>query len=228
SLERVRARYAARGREMPATNAKQADFPAGASVIANPVGTAPAFSVRHGQALCFFMPGVPSAMRSIFRSAIPPSIAKVAPRTTDQVHLRSFGLTESEVAQRLEGLEAASPGVALAYRASYPEIEVKVHARAANEAEAEALARAAAREVRERVGEAIYGERDDTYPAVVGSALRDRGLTLSIAESCTGGLVGAMLTDVPGSSDYLLFDAVTYANSAKTRVLGVTPETLRA
>src|SRR5690606_7237097 len=102
ALEGIRRRYAAVGRPMPETNAKQADFPASATVIANPVGTAPAFSVEHGRALCYFMPGVPSEMEAIFQRSITPSIAKLAPRDTHQVHLRSFGLTESEVAQRLE------------------------------------------------------------------------------------------------------------------------------
>jgi nicotinamide-nucleotide amidase len=77
------------------------------------------------------------------------------------------------------------------------------------------------------LGDAAYGDRDDTFPAVVGRALRDRGLTLAVAESCTGGMVGAMITSVPGSSDYLLLDAVTYSNNAKTELLGVNPEILR-
>jgi nicotinamide-nucleotide amidase len=120
------------------------------------------------------------------------------------------------------------PGVVLGYRASFPEIEVKVFARADNEPEAERKARQVADEVRARLGDAVYGERDDAFADVVGRALRHRGLTLALAESCTGGLLGSMLTSVPGSSDYLLVDALTYANSAKTKLLGVSPETLRA
>jgi nicotinamide-nucleotide amidase len=228
ALETIRQRYAARRREMPETNAKQADFPAGATVVPNPIGTAPGFEVRLRGTRCIFLPGVPQEMQALFQRSLAPSLAKLAPRTTHQAHLRTFGLTESEVAQRLAGLEEAQAGLTLGYRASFPEIEVKVHVRAADEAEAESRVRAVVDEVRERLGEAVYGERDDTYPGVVGKALRNRGLTLAIAESCTGGLVGALLTSVPGSSDYVLFDAVTYANSAKAKVLGVTPETLRA
>ncbi len=228
ALETIRQRYVVRGRPMPASNEKQADFPKGARVLPNPIGTAPGFQVTIGKAECSFLPGVPQEMQAIFKQTIAPNVAKLAPRITHQVHLRSFGLTESEVAQRLAGLEEANPGIVLGYRASFPEIEVKVHARATDEASAENLARRVAQEVRERIGEAVYGEREDTYPGVVGKTLRDKGLTLSAAESCTGGMVGAMLTSVPGSSDYLLFDAVTYANSAKTRILGVTPECLRA
>jgi nicotinamide-nucleotide amidase len=228
SLDTIRERYVVRGREMPKSNEKQADFPKGALVLPNPLGTAPGFQVEMGGARCAFLPGVPQEMQAIFQRTIAPSIAKMAPRNTHQVHLRSFGLTESEVAQRLSGLEAANPGVILGYRATFPEIEVKVHARATDEAGAEALARDVALEVRARIGEAVYGEREDTFAGVVGKALRDRGHTLAVAESCTGGLVGAMLTEVPGSSEFMLFDAVTYANSAKTKILGVTPECLRA
>ena len=79
-----------------------------------------------------------------------------------------------------------------------------------------------------RVGEVVFGGREDTFAGAVGRTLRDRGLTLGVAESCTGGLVGAMLTSVPGSSEYLLLDAVTYSNAAKSSVLGVSDETLRA
>ena len=83
-------------------------------------------------------------------------------------------------------------------------------------------------EVRKRVGHVVFGDREATFAGSVGRTLRDRGLTLAIAESCTGGLIGSMLTSVPGSSDYLLLDCVVYANAAKTQVLGVSEETLRA
>ena len=82
--------------------------------------------------------------------------------------------------------------------------------------------------MKERLGDVIWGEGDDSYAAYVGRTLRDRGLTLALAESCTGGLVGQLVTAVPGSSDYLLLDAVTYSNTAKTRVLGVQEELMRA
>jgi len=102
-----------------------------------------------------------------------------------------------------------------------------VLARAGDELASERLAAEAAAELHRRLGDAIFGDRDDTFPGVVGRELRDRGLTLALAESCTGGLLGAKLTSVPGSSEFLLFDAVVYANSAKEKVLGVSPETLR-
>ncbi|NOY92628.1 MAG: nicotinamide-nucleotide amidohydrolase family protein, partial [Deltaproteobacteria bacterium] len=148
-------------------------------------------------------------------------------RRSHQIHLRTFGRSESDLADALEGIEQAHPGVTLGYRAHFPEIELKVLARADDELAAEQLATEVAEELRRRLGRTIFGERDDTFPGVVGRELRERGLSLALAESCTGGLVGAKLTSVPGSSEFLLLDAVVYANSAKEKLLGVRQETLR-
>ena len=128
----------------------------------------------------------------------------------------------------MAGLEQQFPGVTIGYRAGFPEIELKVLARADDARSAEQLAERAADEVRRRASDVIYGGRDDTFAGAVGRTLREQGVTLSVAESCTGGLVGSMLTSVPGSSEYLLLDAVVYSNAAKTSVLGVGEETLRA
>lgn len=226
-LDVIRKKYASFGRVMPEENAKQADRPASASVIPNPVGTAPGFALPLGEATCYFMPGVPREMRHLFRESIVPAIASQAERNTHQVHLRTFGKTESRVAGLLGGV-AEEFGVTLGYRASFPEIEVKIHARAATEGDAVRIANEAAAVVRQRLGDCIFGERDDTFPDAVGRALRDKGLTVALAESCTGGLAATMLTNVPGSSDYLLLSAVAYANSAKSRMLGVNPEVIRA
>jgi nicotinamide-nucleotide amidase len=163
----------------------------------------------------------------MFDEQVVPRIRDIAPNDSHQIRLRTFGLPESVVGERLEGVEEAFPGVTIGYRAHFPEIEVKVLARAADHAAAHALAERAAAEVRQRLGETIYGDGDDTFAGVVGRALRTRSATLAIAESCTGGLVGTLLTKEPGASDFLLLDAVTYANSAKQHVLGVDEELLR-
>jgi len=227
SLEHIRRRLEKFGRVMSDTNAKQADFPEGADILANPIGTAPGFSVRVGAATAFFMPGVPREMKQMFDEQVVPRIRSFAPNDSYQVRLRSFGLPESVVGERLGGLEAAFPGVTIGYRAHFPEIEVKVLARAATQAAARDLCEGATAEVRRRLADVIYGEAGDTYAGVVGRALRDRGYTFAIAESCTGGLVGAMITREPGASSFLLVDAVTYANSAKTRLLGVEEDVIR-
>ncbi len=228
SYERIAEFFASIGRTVAASNEKQADFPEGASVLMNELGTAPGFSVNVGKAQLFVMPGVPREMKHIFGERIVPRIAHLGERRSHQIHLRTFGLPESQLGDALAGVEAQFPGLTLGYRAGYPEIELKLLARAESARAAEALAERARGEVMRRVGDAVFGGRDDSFAGAVGRTLRDRGLTLGVAESCTGGLVGAMLTSVPGSSDYLLLDAVVYANAAKSSVLGVSDETLRA
>lgn len=224
-LEKLASWY---GRAMPPNNLKQADFPEGAEVLANDEGSAPGFGVTLGDCRLFFMPGVPREMKHIFSSRIVPRIGELAEHNSHQIHFRTFGMTESAIGQALDGVEAQFPGVVVGYRASFPEIELKIFAQAGVASAAAQLAERAAEEVKRRVGHVIYGDRDDTYPSACGRILRDRGLTVALAESCTGGMLGAMLTSVPGSSEYLLFGAVVYSNSAKTSVLGVTEETLRA
>lgn len=227
-VEGIRQKFKAFGRVMPESNAKQGDVPQGAEILPNPMGTAPGFAMTLGQARFFFVPGVPREMEHIFHESIVPAIAALADPRTHQVHLRTFGMTESGVAEALRGLEEAHEGLTLGYRAHFPEIEVKVHVRAESVAEAERRSHLIAGEVRTLLGHAVFGGRADSFAEVVGKALRDKGKTLAVAESCTGGQVGEMLTRVPGASDYLLLDAVVYANSAKEAVLGVTPEVLRA
>jgi nicotinamide-nucleotide amidase len=192
------------------------------------MGTAPGFAMTLGQARFFFVPGVPREMKHLFQESIVPAIAALAEPRTHQVHLRTFGMTESGVAEALRDLEKAHEGLTLGYRAHFPEIEVKVHMRADSAAEAERLAHSIADEVRTLLGDAVFGGRADSFAQVVGRALRDQGKTLAVAESCTGGQVGEMLTRFAGASDYLLLDAVVYANSAKESVLGVSPDLLLA
>ncbi|MFO0678219.1 MAG: competence/damage-inducible protein A [Polyangiaceae bacterium] len=227
SLDNIKRRFERLGRVMSESNAKQADFPAGSEILPNPVGTAPGFEVVLGDARLFFMPGVPSEMKKMFEEQVLPKIKDLAPNTSHQIRLRSFGLPESVVGERLAGVEAAYPGVTIGYRAHFPEIEVKVLARHDDKFAAKELCERATADVRSRLEDVIYGEGDDSFAAVVGRSLRAKGLTLAIAESCTGGLVGSMLTREPGASEYLVLDAVTYANSAKTAVLGVEEDVIR-
>lgn len=228
SFEHIKERLRRYGRpELAASNAKQADFPAGARVLPNPNGTAPGFGVKLGACAAYFMPGVPSEMKAMFDSSIAPEVAGRVGEARQQLVLRCFGLPESEVNDRLAGVEAQY-GVVIGYRASLPEIEVKVLARAATHDAALDLARRAAVGVRGRLGDYVYGEGFGSLPEHVGHKLAERGLTLAIAESCTGGLAAELLTRIPGSSRYFLGGVVVYANSAKTALLGVPTELIAA
>lgn len=219
-------RLARAGRALTASNAQQADFPAGARILDNPHGTAPGFAVEKGGCQAFFLPGVPREMRPMFERHIEPVARSLVTGAQHQVRLRCFGAPESVANDRLAGLEQAH-GVTVGYRAHFPEVLVKLLARAEEPALAEARALAAAADARARLGEAVYAEGERTLPEVVLDLLRERRLTLSLAESCTGGLVSALLTRHP-ASDVLLGGVVSYANAVKVAQLGVQQATLDA
>lgn len=227
SLKRIEELLARYGRKLAGSNAKQADFPIGARVLPNPNGTAPGFHLKLGGAAAYFMPGVPREMKAMFDASIAPDLSALVSDAREQIVLRCFGLPESEVNDRLTGVEAEY-GVVIGYRASLPEIEVKVQARAATSDAVHRVARRAADEVKARLGDYVYAEGFGSLPDHVGALLAERGKTLSIAESCTAGLAAELFTRVPGSSRYFLGGAVVYANSAKTELLGVPAELIAA
>ncbi len=227
SLDHIRRRLERLGRAMTESSERQADFPETAEILPNPVGTAPGFCVAAGRARLFFIPGSSLEMERMFEEQIVPRVRHLAPNELHQVHLRTFGMPEGAVSERLAGVEAAYPGVVIRYRTHFPEIFVKILARGRDRGAARELGERAAAEVRHRLADVVFGEAEDTFAGTVGKVLRQRGVTLAIAESCTGGLVGHMLTLEAGASDFLLVDAVTYANSAKTRFVGVNEETIR-
>src|SRR5882672_4163740 len=222
SLEAIRARMARFGRTVAPSNAKQADFPRGATILPNPNGTAPGFVVTIGKARAFFMPGVPTEMKPMFANHVAPDLRALVTGGSHQVRLRTFGMPESTVNDRLAGIEAKY-GVTLGYRAHFPEIEVKVLSRAQTPAEAKRGARTAADEVKSRLGDVVYGEGGVDFAESVGALFRERSLTLAIAESCTGGLVAQLITDHPGASEFFKGAIVAYDDSVKTAVLGVPP-----
>jgi nicotinamide-nucleotide amidase len=220
SLDAIRARMARFNRVMATSNEKQADFPEGARIIPNRKGTAPGFSAKIGSAISFYMPGVPREMKSMFEEHVAPALAGFIHETIHQVRLKTFGMTESGVNDALAGIEAEH-AVTLAYRAHFPEIEVKVHARDKD------AARRAADAIHSRLGpDVVYGEGDVTFAEQLGKLLVQKGWKLSLAESCTGGTVARLVTERGGSSDFFVGSAVTYANSAKQALLGVPEELL--
>jgi nicotinamide-nucleotide amidase len=226
TLLAIRRRLESRGAQMNPSNEKQADVPAGAEILPNQRGTAPGFALEIGGSTAFFMPGVPKEMKPMFSEQILPRIRTAASNNAHQIVLHVYGMRESAIGEALAGVEAQYPGLTLGYRVHFPECDVKVHVRAATQATARDVAQKAAAEVKQKLGDAVYGEGDDAFPEVVGRAVHNRNYRLAIAESCTGGLVSHLLTSYP-ASDYLVGGAVTYANSAKTRMLGVQEDTLR-
>jgi nicotinamide-nucleotide amidase len=220
----LEARLARAGRTLTASNAQQADFPEGASILDNPNGTAPGFEVSRGPCRLFFMPGVPREMKPMFERFVALAAQSLVQGAQRQIRLRCFGVPESVLNDQLAGLEAEHQ-VRVAYRAHFPEVEIKLLALAPTAEAAERKVAAAAAAARSRLGKAIYSEGERDLPVVVGQLLRERQQSLSLAESCTGGLVGALLTAHP-ASDFLLGGVICYANQVKIAQLGVDPAVL--
>ncbi len=229
ALKSIEDFFSSRKLEMPASNRKQALLPRGADVLHNPVGTAPGFAVKIGRCRCFFMPGVPFEMRRMLSDQVLPRLEGMmeGERTFHRVRtISTFGLTESATGDRLSGLVEAYPEIKLGMQVRFPEIHVKLYAAGSEGTVIDQRLDEVTGWVKARLGEKVFSTSEETMEAVVGQLLRKAGATLSVAESCTGGLLAHRLTDVPGSSDYFLFSGVTYSNEAKIEVLGVQPETL--
>jgi nicotinamide-nucleotide amidase len=222
-LERLRARWEARGGRMPmpANNELQALVPRGAQVLENPVGSAPALLVELEEQGLFVLPGVPAEMEAIARASVAPWVTARSARPVEYLTLRTTGIWESVLAERVGDVSAALPGSALAYLPGLSGVDVRV-ALPAGEGADPAGARAAARALlAERIGPYLYAEGEDTLEAVVGRLLEERGYTIAVAESCTGGLLAGRITAVAGSSRYFESGVVCYSNAAKVRLVGV-------
>lgn len=214
------------GRPMAKTNEKQAMIPEGGRALPNRVGTAPGVQVKFGKAECFFLPGVPRELYQIFGDSVLPWLKENSRGACETHVLRCFGLPEATIDEKLTGVDLA--GCRLSFRVKYPEILLKLVARADKPSDAENSVKSAAINIRERLGHVIYGEGETCLAEVTGHMLRDRGLMVAVAESCTGGLVANMLTDVPGSSEYFERGIVSYSNQAKQDLLDVSVDVLRA
>ncbi|MFI5321093.1 MAG: competence/damage-inducible protein A [Myxococcota bacterium] len=227
SLRRIEEFFKRVGREMAPSNAKQALVPEGAEVLPNPVGTAPGCMLDVGRALFFCMPGVPRELYRMMEEQVLPRVAARLDGGRGVMRaalLRTFGLGESNLEDQLSDV-GREPGVVLGFRTAFPDNFLRPVARGATILEADAkLARVCAA-IEAKLGPLVYTRGEETMESVVGRLLAERGLTIATAESCTGGLIGARLTAVPGSSRYYRGGVVAYANEAKRDLLGV-PEAL--
>lgn len=226
---RIEAMFALHGRRMPMNNLRQAEVPAGAMAILDPQpGTAPGLICPVGDKVIYATPGVPREMTEIMSRAIIPDLVRRSGRTATirSRVLRTWGESESGLAERL-GDELVrldrENGVTLAFLASGIEgIKVRITAKGIDEDDATARLDEEERIVREILGDRlIFGRDDETIEASVLALLRERGLTLGLAESLTGGLMASRVVDVPGASDVFLGSVVSYASQVKFDVLGV-------
>jgi nicotinamide-nucleotide amidase len=240
---RIEGFFAARGRAMSPNNLRQAEVPRGATVIPQVRGTAPGLIGRLGDRTIYAVPGVPHEMREMVeRAVIPDLIAQAGPPATILSRtLRTWGLAESALAERLAGrlaaLDAAAAaagagagagagetaaGPTIAFLASGIEgIKVRLTAKAPTRAEASALLDAEEEAIRDLLGPVVFGVDDEGMEAAVGKLLVGMGWTLGVAESLTGGLVGSRISEVPGASDWFRGSIVAYASDVKRKLLGV-------
>jgi nicotinamide-nucleotide amidase len=226
-VERIRSMFGSRGRQMPDNNLRQADVPEGATVIPQTRGTAPGLICPVGGKVIIATPGVPHEMREMLERAVIPELQARA-GTTATIRsrtLRTWGTSESGLAElvapRLDALDA-SGNPTIAFLASGIEgIKVRVTAKGPDKASVEALLDAEEAELRSLLGPIVFGVDDETMEAAVGALLLKAGLTLGLAESVTGGFVGARITAVPGASDWFRGSIVSYASQVKFDLLGV-------
>ncbi len=210
---------------------RQVRAPAGATVYRNPAGAAPGFEVRLGTTPVFSLPGPPRELKAIFEHGLRARLIELREAEGRPIRLakriyRTFGRGESQIAGALDGLLPDDARFSLHYQVQFPEVLVKVVVRDPDAGVAGAALADLDSELRKRLGKYVYGIDSESLPAVVGAALSRRGQTVATAESCTGGLIGALLTDVPGSSAYYLGGVVAYHDQVKQKLLGVKSETL--
>ena len=223
-VENIRAFFGARGREMADSNMRQADIPEGATFIPQKRGTAPGLICPVGHKVIYAVPGVPHEMVEMMERAVLPDLkwrsgeeAVITSRT-----LRTWGLAESTLAELISSRVDTQSNPTIAFLASGIEgIKVRLTAKASDEASARQLLEAEEREVRALLGEIVFGVDDETMEYAVAAQLKAQGLTLGVAESLTGGLLGSRLTAAEGATDFFRGSIVAYQSDVKFDLLGV-------
>lgn len=221
--------FKVRHRPMDNANKKQALLPRGSDPMMNPVGTAPGFILKIDRCMFFFLPGVPFEMQRMLSESVLPRIEKLKGSTSGfsmVKTLSTFGFTEAAIAERLAHFTTKFPEIKLGFRTTFPEIQIKLYGRRRKREDLHKLMDRAILMVLREIGDNVLSTNGYPMEVVVGRLLAENNATLAVAESCTGGLISHMLTNVAGSSKYFLLSNVTYSNKAKIRVLGVPPEVL--
>ena len=223
--ERWRTRF---GREMPASNMAQAALPVGATKLTNKHGSAPGVFITDDRGWVAMLPGVPREMRGMTDDTLIPLLASRFPSTAvvRSRTLRTTGVAESLLGDKLGSLELGD-GVSLAYLPAAEGVDLRVTIAGLDATLADQRLESAASLIRGAVGPFIYGEGDDDLAAIVLDRCRASRLTIAVAESCTGGLLGARLTAIPGSSDVVVGGTIAYDNRVKRDMLGVTDAQLK-
>lgn len=227
-IEDIQRKFQARGREMTENNRKQALIPEGAAILPNPTGTAPGMIWQpQGNLTIMTFPGVPSEMKRMWVETAVPHLKSQGwgKEIIFSRMLRFRGIGESSLAAKVNHLfDLTNPTVAP--YASLGEVRLRISCKTTSETEANTIIEPVAQEIIKIAGEDYFGRDDDTLAKVVGQLLRNKKQTVGVAESCTGGGLGGMLTDIAGSSDYFWGGVIAYDNRVKIFLLDVSPEVL--
>ena len=223
---RLRAYFASRGKQMTPNNLKQARFPTGSIILPNPNGTAPGCIMEADGKAAILMPGPPRELYPMFRDHVLPYLEKRSGVRLHSRELRIFGMGESELTYRLRDLIAAQTNPTIAPYVKTSEVTLRVTAQCRSDAEGERLVVPVIDAILARLGSIVYSTNGESLPALCVRLLLTQGATLAVAESCTGGMLASSIVDIPGCSACFLEGAVTYANGAKVRRLGVSEGTL--
>lgn len=226
SLEYIKLRFAKMGHNMSPNNIKQAYFPEGCIILPNPNGTAPGCIVESAAKAAILMPGPPKEMVPMFEASVLPYLEKRSGFTLKSKMLRIFGKGESSVEYELRDIMANQTNPTIAPYALNGEMKLRVTARCRAGEDADAIMRPMINEVKQRIGDYIYSYDGLELHEEIARLLSKSGLTIAVAESCTGGMLAAKLISVPGSSNWFKEGCITYSNESKMRRLGVKKEAL--
>ena len=230
SLEQIKQFFGRRKAPMPMSNEKQAYFPKDSKILPNPIGTAPGAIIEKNGKTVIILPGPPFEMQPMFDTYAWPELQRIADPQAERMHervLKVFGMGESAIEEVLTDLMSL-PNLSMALLAKRAEMHIRLVVRNSNKAseEAEEVLKRVEEEIRRRLGTKVFGSDQETMIGIVGQLLKIEQRTIATAESCTGGLLGAALTQEPGSSEFYLGGVVSYSNSLKQGLLGVSEESL--
>lgn len=230
SLQQIEASFKRRNSQMTANNIRQAMIPKGAEILENLHGTAPGVWLESEGKIIIQLPGPPFEMKKMFELQVKPRLEKRYGILGEifSVSLQTLGISESLVAEKLHDLIVAqtNPTIALLSNKKNMGIRIRLTAKGKNSAEVFDLIKPLAAEIRNRLGEYIWGVDEESLSSKVGTELKKRKETLAVAESCTGGFLGYRISSLPGSSEYFLGGTICYSNEAKMHDCGVAKETL--
>lgn len=226
-LEEIRERYHRRGIEMPAINEEQALLPNNSTIFKNDIGSAAGIGIIENDYYFISLPGVPTEMRHVLDNEVIPFLAKQNFGQDIKITtLRLNGIVESSLAEAISADLELEPGVKLAYLPSESGVDLRIVATADSKDKAESKAQKLVKQIEKKVGKFVYGYDSDSLQSVTGQLLSDNDKLLAVAESCTGGKLGEIITSVPGSSGYFAGGIIAYSNEVKISELGVKKTTL--